>query len=79
QSFGISMQEKMKEEVGYLVKEVSDKAHKELTPDWVYHIFEDNYITSKTIFTVDECHFKQEIGMVADAVIHHIGNDRRIV
>ena len=70
---------KMKEEVGYLVKDVSDKAHKELTPDWVYHIFEDNYITAKTIFTVDECHFKQENGMVADAVIHHNGNDRRIV
>ena len=60
-------------------KDVSDKAHKELTPDWVYHIFEDNYITAKTIFTVDECHFKQENGMVADAVIHHNGNDRRIV
>ena len=79
QSFGISLPEKMKEEVGYLVKDVSDKAHKELTPDWVYHIFEDNYITAKTIFTVDECHFKQENGMVADAVIHHNGNDRRIV
>ena len=49
------------------------------TSDWVYHIFEDNYITAKTIFTVDECHFKQENGMVADAVIHHNGNDRRIV
>ena len=79
QSFGISLPEKMKEEVGHLVKDVSDKAHKELTPDWVYHIFEDNYITAKTIFTVDECHFKQENGMVADAVIHHNGNDRRIV
>lgn len=79
QSFGISLPEKMKEEVGYLVKDVSDKAHKELTPDWVYHIFEDNYITAKTIFTVDECHFKQENGMVADAVIHHNDNDRRIV
>ena len=79
QSFGISLPEKMKEEVGYLVKDVSDKAHKELTPDWVYHIFEDNYITAKTIFTVDECHFKQENGMVAVAVIHHNGNDRRIV
>ena len=79
QSFGISLPEKMKEEVDYLVKDVSDKAHKELTPDWVYHIFEDNYITAKTIFTVDECHFKQENGMVADAVIHHNGNDRRIV
>ena len=35
QSFGISLPEKMREEVGYLVKDVSDKAHKELTPDLV--------------------------------------------
>ena len=65
QSFGISLPEKMKEEVGYLVKDVSDKAHKELTPDWVYHIFEDNYINTKPVFTVDECHFKQEDGIIA--------------
>lgn len=79
QSFGISLPEKMKEEVGYLVKDVSDKAHKELTPDWVYHIFEDNYINAKSIFIVDECHFKQENGMVADAVIHHNGTNRQIM
>ena len=78
QSFGISLPEKMKEEVGYLVKDVSDKAHKELTPDWVYHIFEDNYINTKPVFTVDECHFKQEDGIIADAVIHHNGNNRKI-
>ena len=78
QSFGIKKKKKMKEEVGYLVKDVSDKAHKELSPDWVYHIFEDNYINAKPVFTVDECHFKQEDGIVADAVIHHNGNDRKI-
>ncbi len=79
QSFGISLPEKMKEEVGYLVKDVSDKAHKELTPDWVYHIFEDNYITAKPVFTLDECHFKQEDGIIAEAAIHHNGNDPKIM
>ena len=78
QSFGISLPQKMREEVGYLVKDVSDKAHKELTPDWVYHIFEDHYIHVKTIFTVDECHFKQEDGILAEATIHHAGSDRVI-
>lgn len=78
QSFGISLPEKMKEEVGYLVKDVSDKAHKELDPDWVYHIFEDNYINAKSIFTVDECHYKQEDGIVAEATIHHAGNSHVI-
>ena len=69
QSFGISLPEKMREEVGYMVKDVSDKAHQELTPDVVYRIFEDHYISAKPIFSVDECHFKQEDGIVAEATI----------
>lgn len=78
QNFGISLPEKMKEEVGYLVKDVSDKAHKELTPDWVYHIFEDHYVNYKGVFTIDECHFKQEDGILASATISH-ANGKRVV
>jgi 2-isopropylmalate synthase len=78
QNFGINLPDKMKEEVGYLVKDVSDKAHKELSPDWIYQIFEDNYITVKPVFTVDECHYKQENGILAEAVIHHASADRVI-
>ena len=78
QNFGIALPEKLKEEVGYLVKDVSDKAHKELTPDWVYHIFEDNYVLAKPIFSLDECHFKQEDGILAEATIHYAGEDRVI-
>ena len=78
QSFGISLPEKMREEVGYMVKDVSDKAHQELTPDVVYRIFEDHYISAKPIFSVDECHFKQEDGIVAEATIHQNDNNRKI-
>ena len=78
QSHGINLPEKMREEVGYLVKGVSDKAHKELTPEWVYQIFTDNYVNAKTIFSIDECHFRQADGIIADATIHH-GNDEQIV
>ena len=78
QSFGISLPEKMREEVGYMVKDVSDKAHQELTPDIVYRIFEDHYISAKPIFSVDECHFKQEDGIVAEATIHQNDNNHKI-
>ena len=78
QSFGISLPEKMREEVGYLVKDVSDKAHKELTPDLIYRIFEDHYINAKPVFTVDECHFQQEDGIIAEASIHHNNNTFQI-
>ena len=78
QSFGISLPEKMREEVGYMVKDASDKAHQELTPDVVYRIFEDHYISAKPIFSVDECHFKQEDGIVAEATIHQNDNNHKI-
>lgn len=78
QNYGISLPEKMREEVGYLVKDVSDKAHKELTPDLVYQIFEDNYINTKPVFSISECHFKQENGIVAQATINHAGKSRAI-
>ena len=78
QSHGINLPEKMREEVGYLVKGVSDRAHKELTPEWVYQIFTDNYVNAKTIFSIDECHFRQADGIIADATIHH-GNDEQVV
>ncbi len=71
QNYGISLPEKMKEEVGYLVKDVSDKAHKELTPEWIYHIFEDHYINAKGVFYIEESHFRRENGILADAVIVH--------
>ena len=78
QSHGINLPEKMREEVGYLVKGVSDRAHKELTPEWVYQIFTDNYVNAKTVFSIDECHFRQADGIIADATIHH-GNDEQVV
>ena len=59
QNFGLSLPEKMKEQVGYTVKGVSDKEHKELSPEWVYQIFSDKYINRHDIFQTPECHFKQ--------------------
>lgn len=76
QSHGINLPQAMRAEVGYLVKDVSDKAHKELTPDWVYQIFSDNYINTKPVFHVDECHFKQGDGITAEAMINHAGETR---
>lgn len=76
QSYGINLPQAMRAEVGYLVKDVSDKAHKELTPDWVYQIFSDNYINTKPVFHVDECHFKQGDGITAEATINHAGETR---
>ena len=77
-SQGINLPKAMREEVGYMVKDVSDKAHKELTPDWVYQIFSDHYINTKSIFHIDECHFKQVDGITAEVTINHAGESKVI-
>ena len=63
QNFGISLPEAMREEVGYLVKDISDQEHKELSPQWVYEIFRDNYVDVTPYFQILECHFKQIDGL----------------
>ena len=68
-NFAISIPNQMREEVGYMVKQVSDEAHKELSPQWVYEIFNDNYIEYTPTFTIPECHFRQENGIMAESAI----------
>ena len=71
QSHGINLPQEMRSEVGYLVKDISDKAHKELTADWVYQIFSDHYVNTKPVFHIDECHFKQADGITAEVTLNH--------
>ncbi|MCR5835424.1 MAG: 2-isopropylmalate synthase [Lachnospiraceae bacterium] len=78
QNFGFDLPDKMREQVGYTVKDVSDKEHKELSPEWVYQIFEDKYITNTRIFTIPETHFKQADGIIAEVSITH-NNITRVV
>ncbi len=78
QSHGINLPIKMREEVGYLVKDVSDKAHKELTPEWVYQIFSDNYINTRSVFTVSDVNFKQVNGITAEVSIDH-KNETKVI
>ena len=78
QQFGFTLPAAMKEEVGYLIKGVSDKRHQELPAKEIYSIFEENYITPRDIFRVPECHFKQEDGIQAEVTIEQNGNKRVI-
>ena len=69
QNYSISIPDQMKEEVGYAVKQVSDEEHKELSPQWVYDIFTEQYVNYMPHFTISECHFKQEKGIFAETTI----------
>ncbi|MDO5154803.1 MAG: 2-isopropylmalate synthase [Eubacteriales bacterium] len=60
QAYGINMPAKMREDLGYAVKNVSDHLHKELSPEEILGIFNDQYVNIKTAIKLDECHFVQE-------------------
>ncbi len=78
QQFGFSLPAAMKEEVGYLVKGVSDRRHQELLPKEILAIFEENYIHPRAVFGIPECHFKQENGIQAEVTIEQ-GGERRVI
>lgn len=65
EKFGLNLPAKMKEDMGYTAKSVSDTNHKELSPDWVHEIFMDKYVRNRKVFDVTECHFKQINGITA--------------
>lgn len=78
QQFGFALPAAMKEEVGYLIKGVSDRRHQELLPAEIYSIFEENYITPRSVFHIPECHFRQEKGIQAEVTIEQNGVGRVI-
>lgn len=78
QNFGIALPDKMKEEVGYLVKGVSDRRHQELSPAAIYRIFDEHYINIHDIFRIPDCHFEQKDGITANVTIEQDGECRMI-
>jgi 2-isopropylmalate synthase len=67
---------KMRETVGYLVKDVSDKNHTELTPNDVNSIFLDNFVNLKNPLSLNEYHFIRE-DKVFKVMLSTIMNDKQ--
>ena len=59
-NFGLDIPQKMRETVGYIVKDVSDKEHKELTPNDVQSIFVENFVNLSSPLKLIEYHFIRE-------------------
>ncbi|MGN0607431.1 MAG: 2-isopropylmalate synthase [Oscillospiraceae bacterium] len=72
--FGYNLPKKMREEFGYIVKGVSDHAHRELMPDEVYDIFRKTYINPETKLSVKEAHFVQGERIKATVTIDYNGD-----
>ncbi len=60
QKYGIDMPKKMREDFGYCVKGVSDHKHKELMPDELYQIFQNEYVNVDTPYELIDFLLKKE-------------------
>ena len=56
-NFGYILPNKMREHVGYAVKNVSDHLHKELSPAEVLDVFKEQYVNISAPLEVTDCHF----------------------
>ena len=59
QNYGYNPPPRMREDLGYRVKDVSDHEHKELSIQEVLYVFERAYLNNKTPLNVPEAHFTQ--------------------
>ena len=79
QNFGYNLPPKMREDLGYKVKAVSDHSHKELSAAEVCRIFEDTYLNKFKPLNVAEAHFIQKQGITASVTLELNGSTREIV
>ncbi|MBR1554539.1 MAG: 2-isopropylmalate synthase, partial [Oscillospiraceae bacterium] len=58
--YGLDLPKAMREEFGYIVKGISDHAHKELLPDEVHEIFLNTYANIRKPLEYQEIHYVQK-------------------
>ena len=73
QNYGFNLPPKMREELGYKVKSVSDHSHKELSAEEVYEVFAKNYLNRIAPVAVTGAHFVQGDGISATVSIQRYG------
>ena len=56
-NYGYILPAKMREDVGYAVKNVSDRSHKELSPAEVLEIFKNEYVNINSPIELEDYHF----------------------
>ena len=72
-NYGMIIPKKMREDLGYAVKDISDVQHKEIAPDEVLEIFEKRYKKFTPVFKITEVHFKQVDGIQTVVTIEQNG------
>lgn len=74
--YGFDLPAKFREDLGYTVKDVSDKAHKELSPKEVLDIFQSTYVNVEEPIKMLENHFVQGDGISTEITILRNGKKK---
>ncbi len=72
-NFGYNLPAKMREDFGYRVKGVSDHAHKELSVQEVYRIFQREYVDIREPLHITESHYQQRDGIQVAVTVRYQG------
>lgn len=70
QKYGFNLPPKMREDLGYTVKDVSDHLHKELSAEEIFEIFQKTYVNIGMPIELFEAHFTQGEQFTAEITIH---------
>ncbi|MBR5453279.1 MAG: 2-isopropylmalate synthase [Clostridia bacterium] len=77
-NFGYLLPSKMREDVGYTVKNVSDKANAELSPDEVLDIFTETYVNINDHIKLIDYHFVRDGKITAELTVEIDGERREL-
>lgn len=77
--FGYDLPKKMREDVGYTVKSISDHAHAELSPDEVLKAFTDNYININTPIKLIDYHFVRSESIKVMLTVEMNGETKEVI
>ncbi|MCD7763462.1 MAG: 2-isopropylmalate synthase [Lachnospiraceae bacterium] len=79
QNYGLKLPKKMREAMGYAAKGVSDEQHKELMPEEIFQLFKDKFENITEPYRIQEMHFKQHNGIIAEVTVDYDGKTNVIV
>jgi len=79
QKYGISLPPKFREVVGYAVKDVSDKQHRELSPDDVYDIFRGQFVNVNSPLKVYDVQYTRRDGIFTAVVSALFKGEKKLI
>ena len=76
-NFGYHLPKELKQEIGYLIKDISDKAHKELTPQEILDSFTVAYVNINAPISLEGVDWRREGDRTVADVSFLVKGDRR--